>query len=64
MVVNDYVGRSGGLALFWRNGVNVHVRGISHLYIDVDVMEKGGSCGISWVFMGSQAWRGKQSWKL
>jgi hypothetical protein len=42
MIVKDCVGRSGGLAIFWRKGINVHVRGISRLYID----------GFLWRFTG------------
>lgn len=42
MVVKDCSGRSGGLALFWRNGVDVHVRHISCLYIDADLKEEDG----------------------
>lgn len=42
MVVKDCEGRSGGLAIFWRKGIDVHVHGISHLYIDADVTEVDG----------------------
>ena len=38
----DCDGRSGGLALFWKNGVDLHVRAVSRLYIDVDVTENDG----------------------
>jgi exonuclease III len=40
----------GGLAIFWRSGINLHVRGISCLYIDADVTEEDGFCVVSyWV---------------
>jgi exonuclease III len=43
MIVKDYSDtRSGGLAIFWRRGINLHVRGISCLYIDADVTEEDG----------------------
>ena len=45
----DCDGRSGGLALFWKNGVDLHVRAVSRLYIDVDVTENDG---FIWWFMG------------
>jgi exonuclease III len=30
----------GGVAMFWRRGIDLHVRGISRLYIDADVTEE------------------------
>lgn len=49
MMVKDCVGRSGGLAVFWRRGVNLHVRMMSKLYIDADVIEEDG---FVWRFTG------------
>jgi hypothetical protein len=43
MVVKDCNGKSGGLAIFWKSGVNFHLRSASRLYIDGDVVEKDGS---------------------
>jgi exonuclease III len=42
MVVKDCNGRSGGLAIFWRNGVNFQLRTASWLYIDGDVVDHDG----------------------
>jgi exonuclease III len=42
MVAKDCRGRSGGLALFWRNGINFQLRAMSRLYIDGEVEEKDG----------------------
>jgi hypothetical protein len=43
MVVKDCsTNHGGGLALFWRRGVNLQVRGISRLYIDAEVTEEDG----------------------
>ena len=42
MVVKDCVGRSGGLAIFWHNGVKFCLRTTSRLYIDGDVEEADG----------------------
>jgi hypothetical protein len=36
-VAVDYVGRSGGLALWWRDGVEVSVRPWCHYYIDAQI---------------------------
>jgi exonuclease III len=44
MVVKDCRGRSGGLTLFWRNGINFQLRAMSRLYIDGEVEEKGWFC--------------------
>jgi len=43
MVVKDCsTNHGGGLALFWRRGVNLQVHGISRLYIDAEVTEEDG----------------------
>jgi hypothetical protein len=42
LVVKDCNGRSGGLTVFWRRGVEFHLRALSRLYIDGDVTEKDG----------------------
>lgn len=49
MVVKDCNGKSGGLAIFWRTGVNFHLWIASRLYVDGDVVEKNGSPhGVLW----------------
>jgi exonuclease III len=42
MIVKDCQGRSGGLAIFWQNGINFQLRGMSRLSIDGEVVEKDG----------------------
>ncbi|CAD6228991.1 unnamed protein product [Miscanthus lutarioriparius] len=42
MIVKDCSGRSGGLAISWRRGINLHVRGISRMYIDAEVTKEDG----------------------
>jgi hypothetical protein len=42
MMVKDCQGRSGGLAIFWQNGINFQLPGMSRLYIDGEVVEKDG----------------------
>jgi len=39
LVVKDCDGKSGGLAIFWRKGVDLQLRGVSRFYIDADVVE-------------------------
>jgi hypothetical protein len=34
-VVKDCNGRSGGLAVFWHNGIDFHLRALSQLYVMV-----------------------------
>jgi hypothetical protein len=41
--------RSGGLTLFWKNGVDLHVRAVSRFYTDADVTENDG---FIWRFTG------------
>jgi hypothetical protein len=43
MVVVDSVGRSGGLALFWKREVDVSLRWKGRYHIDVDVTEENGT---------------------
>lgn len=45
----DCNGKSGGLAVFWKRGVNIHTRAVSRLYMDVDVTEPDG---FVWRFTG------------
>ncbi|KAJ1259810.1 hypothetical protein BS78_10G184600 [Paspalum vaginatum] len=49
LVVKNSDGRNGGLAIFWRKGVNFHLRDVSRLYIDGDVTEEDG---FVWRFTG------------
>jgi len=49
LVVKDYKGTSGGLAIFWRKEINLQLRGISRFYIDADVVETDG---FIWRFTG------------
>ena len=49
LVVNDCNGKSGGLAIFWRKEIDLHLRGTSRLYIDADVVEADG---FVWRFTG------------
>lgn len=49
MVFKECVGKSGGLALFWRKEVNLNLKEISKYYIDVEV---GDDVGGSWRFTG------------
>jgi exonuclease III len=50
MVVKDCVGQgSGGLAMFWRDGVNLKARLKSKYHIDAEITEEDGS---KWRFTG------------
>ena len=64
MVVKDCNGKSGGLAIFWKSGVNFHLRSASRLYIDGDVVEKDGSVWRLTGFYGEPGSDKKElSWK-
>jgi len=39
MTSKDCDGKSGGLAIFWQSGIDLHVRHISRMYIDTEVKE-------------------------
>lgn len=65
MIVMDCKGRSGGLALFWRRGVEVELRWKGRYHIDVNVVEETGS---KWRFTGiygeSKSGQKEKTWKL
>ena len=48
LVVKDCKGKSGGLAIFWKE-IDLHLHGVSRFYIDADVVEKDG---FTWRFTG------------
>jgi hypothetical protein len=61
MMVKDCDGRSGGLVLFCKMSIDVHVHMMLKLYIDADMIE---GQGFVWRFTGfyeNRAWRGKLS---
>ena len=59
-------GQSGGLAMLWREGVDVRLRSVSHSHIDVCVIGEGGAC--SWRATGfyghPDARKRHTSWEL
>ena len=65
MIVVDSKGRSGGLALFWRKGVEVHLHWKGRYHIDMDVVEDNGE---KWRFTGiygeSKSGEKENTWKL
>jgi hypothetical protein len=48
-VVRKCAGKGGGIAVFWRRGVNVVLRNFADNHIDVDVFEGDG---YKWCFTG------------
>ena len=64
MVVKDPEGRRGGLALFWRRGVDVRLRWKDKYFIDAVVMEENG---VQWRLTGlygeSKAGEKGNTWK-
>jgi len=49
LVVKDCKGKSGGLTIFSRKDINIHLRGDSRFYINADVVEADG---FVWRFTG------------
>jgi hypothetical protein len=49
LVVKDCNGKCGGLAIFWRKGVNFQLHTVARLYIDGEVVEDDG---FIWQLMG------------
>jgi hypothetical protein len=64
MVVKDCSGKSSGLAIFWRKGVNFQLRTVARLYIDGDVVEGDGFVWRLTGFYGEpQSDKKELSWK-
>lgn len=65
MVAVDCVGRTGGLALFWRRGVDVGLRWKGRYHIDVVVVGEGGSkWRLTGVYGESKAGERENTWRL
>lgn len=61
----DRVGRSGGLAIFWRNNVNCEVTSYSRNHIDVNFLSNGSATWSLSCFYGfPERSRKKDSWDL
>jgi len=64
LVVKNCEGQSGGLAIFWKKEINFHLRVVSRLYLDGDVVEPDG---FVWRFTGfygeSKTDRKELSWR-
>ena len=65
MVIRDCDGKSGGLAVMWKKGINIELHNYSRYHIDVEVVE---SDGFRWRFTGvygeparDRKWK---TWKL
>uniref|UniRef100_A0A453D5J8 Reverse transcriptase domain-containing protein n=1 Tax=Aegilops tauschii subsp. strangulata TaxID=200361 RepID=A0A453D5J8_AEGTS len=57
-------GRSRGVALFWRRGVDVTLRSYGRRHVDVDVTEEGGMVWrLTGVYGESEAGRKKETWR-
>lgn len=65
MLVVDSVGASGGLALFWRNEIDITLKSMSENHIDVVVKEADG---LKWRFTGiygeSRSEEKNNTWEL
>ncbi|XP_073357962.1 uncharacterized protein [Aegilops tauschii subsp. strangulata] len=64
MCARNPVGRSRGVALFWRRGVNVALGSYGRRHVDVDVTEEEGSVWpLTEVYGESETERKKETWK-
>jgi exonuclease III len=65
VVLKECVGRSGGLALFWKREINLSLRWLGRMHIDVTITE---SDGFKWRFTGiygePRAERREETWRL
>ncbi|XP_071685251.1 uncharacterized protein [Lolium perenne] len=65
MVVVDSNKRNGGLAMFWKRGVNVSLRWKGRYHIDVDVQEENGTkWRLTGIYGESKAGEKENTWKL
>uniref|UniRef100_A0A453RSW6 Endonuclease/exonuclease/phosphatase domain-containing protein n=1 Tax=Aegilops tauschii subsp. strangulata TaxID=200361 RepID=A0A453RSW6_AEGTS len=64
MIAWDPVGRSRGIVMFWRRGVDVTLRSYGRRHVDVDVEgEEGGVWRLTGVYGESDADRKKETWR-
>ena len=64
MVVWNPVGRSRGVALFWRRGLNVALRSFGRRHMDVDVTEEDGRVWcMTGVYGESEVERKVKTWR-
>uniref|UniRef100_A0A453K4Y3 Reverse transcriptase domain-containing protein n=3 Tax=Aegilops tauschii subsp. strangulata TaxID=200361 RepID=A0A453K4Y3_AEGTS len=65
MVVQDCDGRCGGLALFWRRGVEVNLRSKGRCHIDAEVVaEDGVKWRLTRIYGESKAGEKENTWRL
>jgi hypothetical protein len=65
MVVKDCEGRCGGLAMFWKRGVDVSLRWKGRYHIDVDVTEENGKkWRLTGIYGESKAGEKENTWRL
>jgi exonuclease III/phage terminase Nu1 subunit (DNA packaging protein) len=65
MLVKDCVGKSGGLALFWRRGINVELRWMGRMHIDVNVTEEDGfKWRLTGIYGEPRQDRREETWRL
>ncbi|KAJ1284176.1 hypothetical protein BS78_03G185100 [Paspalum vaginatum] len=65
LVVKDCNGCSGGLALFWRRGVDVSVKSLSKYHIDAVVQEEdGASWRLTGIYGDPRAEEKQKTWRL
>ena len=64
MVVKDSVGAKGGLALFWKKGVDLRVLSWSRYHIDSLIKEDGGTWRFTGIYGESRSEEKEKTWKL
>jgi len=65
MVVKDSVGAKGGLALFWKKGVDLRVLSWSRYHIDSLIKEEdGGTWRFTDIYGESRSEEKEKTWKL
>lgn len=64
MVAKSSSGTSGGLALFWRRGIDVTVKSISTYHIDVAIKEEGWKWRFTGIYGESRNEEKKNTWSL
>ena len=65
MMVHDNKGKSGGVALFWRRGINVTVRWMGRMHIDAIVEEEDGyKWRLTGIYGESHTDKKVETWRL
>jgi hypothetical protein len=65
VVFKECEGRSGGLAMFWKRGINLSLRCLGRMHIDVEITENDGfKWSVTGIYGEPRTEKREETWKL